>query len=341
MNAPYEFGILGPLVITRDGRRVSLGAAQLRTLLAALLLDAGRVVPVDALVDRLWGDCPPPGARNAVQNYVLRLRRALGPEVVRTDRRGYALDAEGGHRLDAHRFTSLAREGAAALDAGRPERALEQLGDALALWRGEPLADLDPERFRDVVPVLCEQRLAAEESWIDATIRRGRPADALPELRRLTRLHPLREHFWAQRMLALYQCGRQGEALASFREVSALLAEELGVDPGAELKALHQRMLTAAPDLAPAAPRTRAVWNGPSPSRWGCATSPHGPRPTRSRTICAPAACCSYWTTASTWWTPRPHSYCDCCGPRRTSGCSPPAARGWAHRANTCCWFRV
>lgn len=259
MNAPYEFGILGPLVVTRDGRRVSLGAAQLRTLLAALLLDAGRVVPVDALVDRLWGDCPPPGARNAVQNYVLRLRRALGPEVVRTDRRGYALDAEGGHRLDAHRFTSLAREGAAALDAGRPERALEQLGDALALWRGEPLADLDPERFRDVVPVLCEQRLAAEESWIDATIRRGRPADALPELRRLTRLHPLREHFWAQRMLALYQCGRQGEALASFREVSALLAEELGVDPGAELKALHQRMLTAAPDLAPAAPRTRAV----------------------------------------------------------------------------------
>ncbi|MFD6993635.1 BTAD domain-containing putative transcriptional regulator [Streptomyces sp. NPDC059943] len=256
MNAQYEFGILGPLVVTRDGRRVSLGAAQPRTLLAALLLDAGRVVPVDALVDRLWGECPPPGARNTVQNYVLRLRRALGPEVVRTDRRGYALDAEGGHRLDTHRFTSLTREGVAALDADRPERALELLGEALALWRGEPLADLEPERFRDVVPVLCEQRLAAEESWIDAAIRRGRPADALPELRRLTRLHPLRERFWAQRMLALYQCGRQGEALASFREISALLAEELGVDPGVELKTLHQRMLTAAPDLAPAVPRS-------------------------------------------------------------------------------------
>ncbi|WP_329038896.1 winged helix-turn-helix domain-containing protein [Streptomyces sp. NBC_01725] len=182
MNAQYEFGILGPLVVTRDGRCVSLGAAQLRTLLAALLLDFGRVVPVDALVDRLWGQCPPPGARNAVQNYVLRLRRALGAEVVRTDRRGYALDDEGGHRLDAHRFTSLTREGAAALDADRPERALELLGDALALWRGEPLADLEPERFWDVVPVLCEQRLAAEESWIDAAIRGGRPADALPEL---------------------------------------------------------------------------------------------------------------------------------------------------------------
>ncbi|AQU70439.1 BTAD domain-containing putative transcriptional regulator [Streptomyces niveus] len=256
MNASYEFGILGPLVVTRDGRNMSLGAAQLRTLLAALLLDAGRVVPVDALVDRLWGECPPRGARNAVQNYVLRLRRALGPEVVRTDRRGYALDTEGGHRLDADRFASLTREGAAALDADRPERALELLGEALALWRGEPLADLEPERFRDVVPVLCEQRLAAEESWIDAAIRRGRPADALPELRRLTGLHPLRERFWAQRMLALYQCGRQGEALASYREISVLLAEELGVDPGTELKALHQRMVMAAPDLAPAVPRT-------------------------------------------------------------------------------------
>lgn len=255
MDAHYEFGILGPLVVTRDGLRVHVGAAQLRTLLAALLVDSGRVVPVDALVDRLWGDRPPHGARNAVQNYVLRLRRALGPDVVRTDRRGYALDAGAGHRLDAHRFTALARDGVAALDAGRPERAAALLRDALGLWRGEPLADLAPERFWDVVPVLCEQRLAAEESWIDATIRSRRPADTLPELRRLTVLHPLREHFWAQRMLALYQCGRRGEALACYREISALLAEELGIDPGAELKALHRRMLAAAPDLLPAPER--------------------------------------------------------------------------------------
>ncbi|MEV0218682.1 BTAD domain-containing putative transcriptional regulator [Streptomyces sp. NPDC050704] len=262
MGAQYEFGILGPLVVTRDGLGVNVGAAQLRTLLAALLVDAGRVVSVDALAGRLWGEDPPPGARNAVQNYVLRLRRALGPEVVRTDRRGYALDPGSADGLDSHRFHALARQGGTALAEDRPEQAAALLENALGLWRGEPLADLPPERFADVAPALCEQRLAAQESWIDAVIRCRRPADTLPELRRLTGQHPLRERFWSQRMLALYQCGRQGEALECFREISGLLAEELGIDPGVELKALHQRMLTAAPDLAPAVPRTPAPGPG-------------------------------------------------------------------------------
>ncbi|WP_327726270.1 winged helix-turn-helix domain-containing protein [Streptomyces sp. NBC_00487] len=263
MDTLYEFGILGPLAITRDGQRVSVGSAQLRTLLAALLVDAGHVVSVDALVGRLWGEHPPRGARNAVQNYVLRLRRALGPEVVRTERRGYALDARAKDRLDARRFSALVREGGVALAEDRPDQAVALLGDALGLWRGEPLADLAPERFPDVVPALCEQRLAAQELWIDALIRCRRHEEALPELRRLIALHPLRERFWAQRMLALYQCGRQCEALECFREISGLLAEELGVDPGTELQTLHQRMLTAAPDLAPAPPRT------PGPRRGG------------------------------------------------------------------------
>lgn len=131
------------------------------------------------------------------------------------------------------------------------------------MWRGEPLADLPPERFTDVAAALCEQRLAAQEAWADAVIRCRRPEDALPELRRLTGLHPLRERLWAQRMLALYQCGRQGEALECFREISKLLAEELGIDPGGELRSLHQRMLTAAPDLAAPVPRTPGP--GPSP----------------------------------------------------------------------------
>ncbi|BCL30070.1 BTAD domain-containing putative transcriptional regulator [Streptomyces aurantiacus] len=255
MGAYYEFGILGPLAVTRDGRRVDVCAAQLRTLLAALLVDAGRVVPVDALVGRLWGDVPPRGARNAVQNYVLRLRRTLGPELVRTDRLGYVLDMADMDGLDAHRFCALAREGGAALAEDRPERAAALLEKALGLWRGEPLSDLPPEQFSDVSPGLCEQRLSTQEAWADAVIRCRRPADALPELSRLTRRHPLRERFWAQRMLALYQCGRQGEALECFREVGTLLAEELGIDPGVELKALHQRILTAAQDLVPAVPR--------------------------------------------------------------------------------------
>ncbi|MEU3254776.1 BTAD domain-containing putative transcriptional regulator [Streptomyces sp. NPDC006997] len=261
----YDFGILGPLTVTRDGVRVSLGAARLRTLLVALLVDPGRVVPMADLVDRLWGQDPPRGARNAVQNYVLRLRRALGPEAVRTEHGGYVLRVGAADVLDAHRFTALVREGGAALAEDRPQRAAALLDEALALWRGEPLADLPQERFADVIPALCEQRLAAREAWIDAVIRCGRPADVLPELRALTRTHPLRERFWAQHMLALYQCGRQGEALRCFHEVSAVLAEELGIDPGSELKTLHQRMLTAAPDLAHA-PTTGARGHGNLPA---------------------------------------------------------------------------
>ncbi|WP_369037793.1 BTAD domain-containing putative transcriptional regulator [Streptomyces adonidis] len=249
-GARYEFGILGPLTVVRDGERVAVGAAQLRVLIAALAVDAGQVVGVDALVDRLWGDEPPQGARNAVQNYVLRVRRVLGAGVLLTDRLGYVL-AVAPDALDAHRFGVLVGEGRAALAGGLPERAAELSGAALGLWRGEALADLPAERFPDVVAVLSEQRLAAQELWIDSVIACRRPADALPELRRLTELHPLRERFWAQRMLALYRCGRQGEALACFRRVSELLAEELGIDPGAELRSLHQRMLTAAPELDP------------------------------------------------------------------------------------------
>ena len=257
MNVCYEFGILGPLYVRRDGARVPIGAGQQRSLLAALLIDAGQVVSVDALVGRLWGERPPYGARNAIQNYVLRVRRTLGQDVVVTDRNGYLIDvAPDG--LDARRFASLVRRGTAAAAMGEPGRAAALLGEALGLWRGEPLADLPAERFQDVVSALCEQRLAAQELWIDAVIRCGRPADVLPELRRLTERHPWRERFWSQRMLALYQCGRQGEALECYRQVTRLLADELGVDPGEELRTLHQRMLASAPEIAavPAAPWT-------------------------------------------------------------------------------------
>ncbi|MES9537842.1 BTAD domain-containing putative transcriptional regulator [Actinomadura sp. NPDC000600] len=248
MNPRYEFGILGPLEAVRDGVRVPIRAGQHRVLLAALLVDAGRIVSVDALAFRLWGDDPPQGARNAVQNYVLRLRRTLGPGIVVTDRRGYVLKVppEG---VDARRFDALVRQGATASSAGDPDSAAELLGEALALWRGEPLADLPAERFQDVVPALCERHLAAQELWIDAVMRCGRPADVLPELRRLTGRHPFRERFWAQQMLALYQCGRQGEALERYREVTRLLADELGIDPGDELRTLHRRILASAPEL--------------------------------------------------------------------------------------------
>ncbi|MFD3515987.1 BTAD domain-containing putative transcriptional regulator [Streptomyces sp. NPDC058657] len=272
MGAQYEFRLLGPLEILRDGLPVGLGATRLRVLLAALLHDAGGAVPVDTLVDRVWGGDPPRGARNTLQNYVLRLRRALGPELVRTHGRGYAIDVDPA-ALDTYRFAALVRQGAAALEAGDPAGAAELLREGLALWRGEPLSDLPGELFPDVVPGLVEQRLHAQELCIDADLARGRPADVLPELCALTERHPLRERFWAQRMLALYRCGRQGEALACYRKVGTLLAEELGADPGDGLRVMHQRILTADPELTAvpeptAAPRKTI---GPQPAA--------GPRP--------------------------------------------------------------
>ncbi|MFJ8589482.1 BTAD domain-containing putative transcriptional regulator [Streptomyces sp. NPDC093595] len=263
MGAQYEFKLLGPLEILRDGVPVGIGAMRLRILLAVLLTHAGEILPVDTIVDRVWGGNPPGGARNTLQNYVLRLRRTLGPDLIRTHRRGYVIDVEPS-ALDVHRFTARVRQGGTALEAGDPERAAVLLREGLGLWRGEPLSDLPGELFPDVITGLVEQRLHAYELRIEADLRRGRPGEVLPELRALTETHPLRERFWAQRMLALCRSGRQGEALACYREVAALLAEELGVDPGDELRAMHQRILNAAPDLAAAPVRTRTAGNLPA-----------------------------------------------------------------------------
>ncbi|GLW05273.1 SARP family transcriptional regulator [Microtetraspora sp. NBRC 13810] len=246
----FEFGILGPLEVSRDGTPLAIDAAKQRVLVASLLLDANRVVPVETLVARLWGDDPPGGVRNTLQNYVLRVRRLLGgtgaecPLLSRPG--GYLLRvAEGA--LDLHRFDALVGRAA---DADDPERAAALLGAALALWRGEPLAGLPSERLQqEVAPALAERRLTAVEARIEAELRLGRHRNLLPELRELTGAHPLQERFWAQRMLALYRSGRQSEALHCFHAVGELLAEELGVDPGEELRRLHQRMLTADPSL--------------------------------------------------------------------------------------------
>ncbi|TDB97993.1 BTAD domain-containing putative transcriptional regulator [Actinomadura sp. 7K534] len=255
MRARHEFGVLGPLEVRRDGVPLPIGAAKLRLLLAALLVDAGHVVPVDTLVGRLWGEKPPAQTRNTLQNYVLRLRRALGeggPEIVLTHPRGYLAEVEP-DALDLHRFGVLVRQGRAELEAGAADRAAVLLRQALELWRGAPLSDLPPDLLQDVLPTLTEQRLDALELSIDADLALGRAAHVLPELRNLIGTHPLRERFWAQRMRALYQSGRQGEALECYRTVAALLADELGIDPGAELQDLHRRILAAAPELRPAA----------------------------------------------------------------------------------------
>ncbi|GCB45401.1 BTAD domain-containing putative transcriptional regulator [Streptomyces sp. NL15-2K] len=252
VSAQYEFKILGPLEVRRDGQPVRIGAAKVRLLLAALLAEANQVVTVETLVNRLWGEKPPSRARNTLQNYVLRLRRALdcpaGGAPVHTRPHGYVIETAP-DTLDLHRFAALVRQGRTALEEGAAARAAPLLREALGLWRGAPLSDLPAHLLQGVVPALDERRLDAMELRIDADLALGRAADVLPELRGLIEEHPLREHFWAQRMLALFRCGRQGEALECYRVVTALLAEELGVAPGAGLRQLHQRLLAAAPDL--------------------------------------------------------------------------------------------
>ncbi|MEU6674444.1 BTAD domain-containing putative transcriptional regulator [Streptomyces sp. NPDC046925] len=250
----WEFGLLGPVEVVWDGVVVPIPATKQRIVLATLLLDAGRVVPLDALVDRLWDEDPPGGARNTLQNHVLRLRRALGgaagPGPVRTHPRGYAIEVADGE-LDLRRFDLLMRRAKSALSVHDAEGASALLAEALGLWRGRPLSDVPSAALqRDVVPALLERRLVALELRVGADLVLGRHTELLPELAELTCSHPLQEPFWAQRMLALHRAGRQGEALHCYRTVRALLAEELGVDPGAELRELHRRMLADDPALA-------------------------------------------------------------------------------------------
>ncbi len=253
MGTDFEFRVLGPLEVLKDGDPVPIRAAKQRVLLASLLIDANRVVPVETLVARLWGETSPGGARNTLQNYVLRLRRVLGSTEdsgpVLTRPPGYLIDVAG-DALDLHRFDALIRRATVTATQGDAEQASVLLREALGQWRGQPLSDLPSELLqREVVPALVERWLGALESRIEADLMLGRHGEVLPELRELTTTYPLRERFWAQRMLALYRSGCQGEALVCYRTVSRLLAEELGIDPGAQLRELHQQVLAADPAL--------------------------------------------------------------------------------------------
>ncbi|MFC4895496.1 BTAD domain-containing putative transcriptional regulator [Streptosporangium amethystogenes subsp. fukuiense] len=254
----FEFRVLGPFEVLRDGVPVPIRAAKLRTLLVSLLLDANRTVPVETLMDHLWGEVPPRGARNTLQNYVLRCRHLLGcagdDGPLLTCPRGYLLRVDG-DRLDLHRFDTLTGRARTAAAAGSMKAASALLAEALRSWRGEPLQDIPSETLRrEVAPVLAERRLDALQSRIEADLALDRHEEVLPELRRLTAAHPLRERFWAQRMLALYRSGRQAEALRCHHSVREILAEELGVDPGAELRELHQRILNNDPALTAKGP---------------------------------------------------------------------------------------
>ncbi len=242
-----EFGVLGPVSV-RDGEREIRLSGRLRRLLAALLCERGSAVHPSTLVETIWGDQPPRDVRNTLQVNVHRLRTALGSaQRIAHGPAGYTLHVERGE-VDADRFADLAADGRRALVAGDLDAASALLGRALRLWRGAPFADLaDLEVARNEAARLEEQRLIVVEERIAADLRRGSTAEVVPELRALIRRHPYRERARGYLMIALHRTGRQAEALKLYRATHSGFIAELGIEPGSELRALHEAMLREEP----------------------------------------------------------------------------------------------
>ena len=251
-----EFHILGPLEVTDDeGEALPLGGSKQRALLALLLLRPNEPVSVDRIVDELWGEQPPPTAPKNVQVYVSHLRKVLGERAIATTRAGYALHVADGC-VDAHR----AEQALAVAQGKAAAEQVEVLRAALALWRGPPLGELAdlPSAGAEIVR-LQELRLHLLKRRTAAELELGRHEDVVPELEKLVAAHPLDERLRAQLMLALYQSGRQAEALAVYRDARRTLDEELGLEPDEELRALEQRILAHDPSLRPPAPASAPV----------------------------------------------------------------------------------
>lgn len=247
-----EFRVLGPLeVVDARGPRALAGSKQ-RTLLAHLLLNANAVVSADRLVDVLWGEEPPATATHTLHVYVSQLRKLLkdGDDVeLATKGRGYALRLPP-EALDLTRFLRRSEAGRRALISGDPELAATELGEALAMWRGEPLSDLPYDGLpAHEIARLHELRLGALEDRIEADLELGRHVDLVVELDALVASNPLRERVRGQQVIALYRSGRQAEALQTLRASRQLLGKELGIDPGPELQRLEVQILQQDPEL--------------------------------------------------------------------------------------------
>ncbi|MET8909287.1 BTAD domain-containing putative transcriptional regulator [Micromonospora sp. NPDC004551] len=239
-----EFRLLGPFEARHQGRPVEVGSRrQERCLLGVLLLDTGRVVRTERLIDLLWNGRPPASPRGVVQTYIGRLRASLTPYGVRISTRGegYLVEADG-HRVDVDEFGELVRAASAAADPGERVRLLDR---ALALWRGPLLADAVDGELRDRLRgTLGELRLVAVELRAEAQLALGQHARAIAELMPLAARHPTREQLVAVLMTALYRSARQADALRLYRTTRQLLVDELGVEPGSRLREVHRRILS-------------------------------------------------------------------------------------------------
>ncbi|GLW98725.1 AfsR/SARP family transcriptional regulator [Microtetraspora sp. NBRC 16547] len=256
------FRVLGPVEAYDGGRELDLGGLRQRAVLARLLVARGQVVPVDTLLFDLWDDAR--GAQSGLQVYISRLRRVIEPDRPRggptrllvTVASGYALRAAP-EQVDALRFEATVRSAGERLEEN-PSSARARLESALGLWQGTPYSDFAEQPWAEAeVARLSELRLVARERYADSGLRMGLHAETVPDLEGLTAEHPLREEGWRLLALALYRCGRQGDALAALRRARAVLSDELGIDPGPALRKMEADILAQDPglDLAPSAQR--------------------------------------------------------------------------------------
>ncbi|MFV2115784.1 BTAD domain-containing putative transcriptional regulator [Micromonospora sp. LOL_025] len=245
--------VLGPMELTVGDVAVPIGGARQRTVLATLVMHVNRVVSTDLLVDTVWGDAPPPTARNQVQTAISMVRRTLARHdrrtILRTQAPGYLLHLTADD-IDAVRFARLSAEGRALAVAGRHAQAAGRLRAALALWRGPALAGLAGGALTETAARLEEQRLAVLAERIRLDRQLGRHHELVGELQELTRRYPLRENLHGELMLTLSRSGRKAEALEAYRRARSVLVEELGLEPGAELRRIEQSILRA-PDALP------------------------------------------------------------------------------------------
>jgi DNA-binding SARP family transcriptional activator/Tfp pilus assembly protein PilF len=241
-----KFRLLGPLEVWVDEQWREVSAPKWRSVLAALLISSGQVVSVDTLIDEVWGDAAPAKAANLVSIYVLRLRRLLGESggaLLVTRSPGYQLRIGPGD-TDVRQFEAMVRDGRNALTTGDPARAAGHLAEALALWRGSPLADVPRSAMVAYeAERLVELKLDASELRITAELECGGHAQVVSDLRRLLADNPLREGLWVLLMKALNGSGRHAEALDAYGQARTAISDELGVDPGAELRALYAELL--------------------------------------------------------------------------------------------------
>jgi peptide/nickel transport system substrate-binding protein len=256
-----EFLVLGPVEVRIGDRAVSVGGPKQRALLALLLLRRNEVVPRDQLIDALWGERAPASAQRSLDTYVSRLRTLLGGDRIERHSPGYLLRVEPGE-LDLERFEALLEQGRAAAAAGDAATARDRLVEALGLWRGGALAGVASEfALAGEARGLEERRLLAVEARNDAQLALGGGPELVGELERLAAAHPFRERLLGQLMLSLFRAGRQADALAAFQACRRRYADELGLEPSSELRALERRILEQDPALgasAAAAP-TRVV----------------------------------------------------------------------------------